>query len=138
MEYQDQEAANIGSDQEGEGMEADGIGMEAGTTHQSLSQPSSPVSITTISDISDVLCAHNHPAGYCHNHQHYPVFFPPLEGKHIACNLLQHAQEAHEVSIGHITGSSIGNDNSDKENDPNAATIPPQSQGQGVGSHGRR
>ena len=34
-------------------------------------------------------------------------------------------------------GYHISNDDSDKENDPNAAEIPPQSQGKGMGSHSR-
>ena len=115
-------------------MKADGIGMEAGAAHQSLPQSTSPVSITTVSDISNVLCAHNHPAEYCHNH---PVFIPPPTSEQIAHNILQHAQEAHKAGIGPIVGYSISNDNSDKENNPNAAAIPPQPQGQGMGLHGR-
>ena len=64
-------------------MKADGVGVEAGTNHQSLPQLSSPVSVTTKSDISHLLCAHNCPAEYCHDHEHNPVFVPPLEGKYI-------------------------------------------------------
>ena len=66
-------------------VEADGVGVEAGTTHQSSPQSQSLVSVMTVSDISDVLCAHNRPAEYCHDHQHYAIFVPPLEGKYIVC-----------------------------------------------------
>ena len=99
----------------------------------SLPQSSSPVSITTVSDISNMLCTHNCPTEYCHDHKHYPVFVLPPAGKQISRNILQHAQEAHKAGIGPIVGYSIGNDNSDKENNPNAAAVPPQSQGQGLG-----
>ena len=126
LEYQDTEAANTTSNQEGEGMEADGIGMEVGAAHQSLPQPTSLVSVMTVSDVSDVLCAHNCPAEYCHNHS---VFIPPPTSKQIAHNILQHAQEVHEAGIGPIVGYSISNDDSDKENDSNATAIPPQPQG---------
>ena len=113
-------------------MEADGTGVEVGTAHQGLPQLSSPVSVTTVSDIPNMLCAHNCPTEYCHNYNHYPVFVPPPEGEYIACNILQQAWEAHEVSVGPITGYTIDNDDSDKENNPNAAEVPPQLQGQGV------
>ena len=95
-------------------MKADGIGVEAGTAHQSLPQLSSLVSIMTIRDVSDMLCTHNCPTEYCHDHKHYPVFVPPPAGKQIAHNILQHAQEAHEAGIGPIVRYSIGNDNSNK------------------------
>ena len=68
LEYQDTGSTNAGGDQEGASMEANGVGVEAGTAHQSLPQLSSPVSVTTISDISDMLCAHNCPTEYCHEH----------------------------------------------------------------------
>ena len=137
MEYQDPGATDTASNQEGEGMKADGIGVEVGTARQSPPQSSSLVSITTVSNISDVLCAHNHPAEYCHDHEHYPIFVPPPAGKQIACNILQHTREAHEAGIRPIVGYSIGNDNSDKENDLNATAVPPQPQGQGLGLRGR-
>ena len=70
MEYQDPEAADTASNQEGEGMEADGIGVEAGTAHQSLPQLSSLVSIMTIRDVSDMLCTHNCLTEYSHDHKH--------------------------------------------------------------------
>ena len=133
LEYQDPGSADTGGDQEGMSMEADGVGVEVGTNHQGLPQSSSPVSVTTVSDISDVLCAHNCSAEYCHNHNHYPVFVPPLEGKYIIRNILQQAQGAHEVGVGPITGYTIVSNDSDKENNPDAAEIPPQPQGQGVG-----
>ena len=87
MEYQDPEAADTASNQEGEGMEADGIGVEAGTAHQSLPQLSSLVSIMTIRDVSDMLCTHNCLTEYCHDHKHYPVFVPPPAGKQISHNI---------------------------------------------------
>ena len=135
LEYQDTGAANTTSDQEGEGMEVDDTGVEAGATHQSPPQSTSPVSVMTISDISNMLCAHNCPAEYCHNH---PVFIPPPTSKQIARNILQHAQEAHEADIRPIVGYSIDNNDSDKENNLNAAAVPPQPQGQGLGLHKRR
>ena len=118
-------------------MEVDGVGVEAGTAPQGPPQSSSPVSVTTVSNISDVLCAHNCPTEYCHNHKHHVIFVPPPDSEHIAHSNLQHAQEAHEAGIGPLTGYHIGNNDSDKENDPNAAEIPPQSQGQGMGLHSR-
>ena len=66
------------SDQEGVSMEADGVGVEAGTAHLAPPQLSSPVSVTTVSDISNVLCTHNRPADYCHEHEHHVIFVPPL------------------------------------------------------------
>ena len=87
LEYQDPEAANTTSDQEGEGVEADGVGVEVGAAHQSLPQSISLVSIMTVSDISDVLCAHNCLTEYCHDHS---VFIPPPTSKQIALNILQH------------------------------------------------
>ena len=134
LEYQDTGAANTTSNQEGEGMEENGTRVEAGANHQSPPQLTSPVSVTTVSDISDMLCTHNCPAEYCHNH---PVFIPPLTSERIAHNILQHTQEAHKAGIGPIVGYSIGNNDSDKENDPNATVIPSQPQRQGVDSHGR-
>ena len=119
-------------------MEVDGIGVEAGVTHPSPPQSWSPVSVTTVSDISNLLCAHNHLTEYCHDQQHYPIFVPPLEGKYIACNILQQAWEAHKVGVGPITGYTIDNNDSDKENNPNAAEVPPQPQGQGMGLGNRR
>ena len=100
LEYQDPGSADAGGNQAGKSVEADGIGVEAGATHQSPPQVQSLVSITTISNISDVLCAHNCPTEYCHGHQHYPIFVPPLEGKYIAHNILQQAREAHKVGVG--------------------------------------
>ena len=134
MEYQDPGAADATSNQEGTSVDENGDGVKAGTAHQSLPQLASPVSVTAISDLSDVLCTHNYPTEYCHDHQHYPVFVPPPAGEHIARNILQHVQEAHKVGIGPIVGYRIGNDDSDKENNPNATAVPPQSQGQGLGS----
>ena len=134
MEYQDPGVIDTAGDQEGASMEEVGTGVEAGATHQSLPQLQSPVSITTVSDISDMLCTHNCPAEYCHDHQCYPVFIPPPESRCIACNILQHAQEAHEAGIGPIVGYTISGDDSNKENGPNAAAVPPQPQGQGMGS----
>ena len=137
LEYQNPGSTDAGGDQEGVSMEADGVGVEVGTAHQGLPQSSSPVSVTTVSNISNVLCAYNRPTEYCHGHKHHVVFVPPPEGECFACNLLQHMREAHEVGIGPLTGYSIGNDDSDKENNPNATEIPPQSQGQGMGSCSR-
>ena len=131
LEYQDDGATDTTSNQDGEGVETDGVGMEAGAAHQSLPQSTSLVSITTVSNVSDMLCAHNRPTEYCHDH---PVFIPPLTSEQIACNILQHAQEAHKAGISPILGYSINNKDSDKENNPNAAAIPPQPQGQGMGS----
>ena len=131
LEYQDPGSTDDGGNQEGTSIEADGIGVEAGATHQSLPQSRSPVSVTTVSNISDMLCTHNCPTEYCHDHQHYPVFVPPLEGKYIAHNILQQAQEAHRVGVRPITGYTIDNDNSDKENNPNATEVPPNLKGKG-------
>ena len=117
-------------------VEANGTGVEVGTNHQSLPQPSSPVSVTTESDISHLLCAHNCPAEYCHNHKHNPVFVPPPEGKYIIRNIIQHLHETQEHDFGPIVRYSLDNDDSNKENDPNAAGVLPQSQGQGMGSCG--
>ena len=137
LEYQDPGSTDDGGNQEGTSIEADGIGVEAGATHQSLPQSRSPVSVTTVSNISDMLCTHNCPTEYCHDHQHYPVFVPPLEGKYIAHNILQQAQEAHKVGVRPITGYTSDPDNSDKENNPNATEVPPQPQGQGMGQGNR-
>ena len=125
LEYQDTGSANARGNQEGTSMEANGVGMEAGANHQSLPQSSSPVSVTTISDISNLLCTHNGPAEYCHEHKHNPVFVPPPEGKYIIHNVLQHLQEAQESSLGPVVGYTFDNDNSDKENDPNATEVLP-------------
>ena len=138
LEYQDPGSADAGGNQAGKSVEADGIGVEAGATHQSPPQAQSLVSITTVSNISDVLCAHNCPTEYCHGHQHYPIFVPPLEGEYIAHNILQQAWEAHKVGVGPITGYTIDNNDSNKKNDPNAAEVPPQPQGQGMDSGNRR
>ena len=119
-------------------MEMNGVGVEMGTNHQGLPQLSSPVSVTTESDISHFLCAHRCPAEYCHDHKHNPVFVPPPEGKYIICNIVQHLHETQEHGFGPIVGYSLNNDNSDKENDLNATGVPPQSQGQGMGSRRRR
>ena len=137
LEYQDTGSANAGGDQEGMGMEAKGVGVEARTNHQSLPQLSSSVSVTTVSDISNLLCAHNHPAEYCHEHEHNPVFVPPPEGEYIICNIFQHLQEAQESGFGPVIGYTLDNDDSDKENDLNVAEVPPQPQGQEAGSRGR-
>ena len=137
MEYQDPGVIDTAGDQEGASMEEVGTGVEAGATHQSLPQLQSPVSITTVSNISDMLCTHNCPAEYCHDHQCYPVFIPPPESRCIACNILQHAQEAHEAGIGPIVGYTISGDDSNNKNGPNATAVPPQPQGQGMGSWGR-
>ena len=56
LEYQDTGSANTRGNQEGTSMEANGVRVEAGTDHQSLPQLSSPVSVTTVSDISNLLC----------------------------------------------------------------------------------
>ena len=88
VEYQDPEAVDATSNQERESMEEDGTGVEAGAAHQGLPQLQSLVSVTTISDISNMLCTHNRPTEYCHDHEHYPVFIPPLASKHIARNIL--------------------------------------------------
>ena len=119
-------------------MKANGTGVEVGTACLSPPQSSSLVSIMTGSEISNMLCTHNRPTEYCHNHEHYPIFVPPLAGERIACNILQHTQGAHEAGIGPIVGYSISNNNSDKDNSPNATAVPPQPQGQGMGSCGRR
>ena len=133
-EYQDTGSANARGGQEGTSMKANSIGVEVGANHQSLPQLSSPVSVTTVSDISNLLCTHNCPAKYCHEHEHNPVFVPPPEGEYIICNILQHLQETQERDFGPAIGYTIDNDEGDKENDPNAAEVPPQPQGQGVGS----
>ena len=57
LEYQDTGSINARGNQEGESVEAHGGGVEAGTNCQSLPQSSSLVSVTTISDISNLLCA---------------------------------------------------------------------------------
>ena len=135
LEYQDTGSANAGGDQEGTSVKANDAGVEVGANHQSLPQPSSLVSV--VSDISNLLCAHGNAAEYCHEHKHNPVFVPPLEGKYIIRNVLQHLQETQERGFGPIIGYTLDNDNSDKENDPNAKEVPPQPQGQGVGLRGR-
>ena len=88
-------------------MEAHGVGVEVGTAHQGLPQLSSLVSVTTVSSISDVLCTHDCSAEYCHDHKHYPIFVPPLEGEYIARNILQPVQEAHEAGVGPVDTTSI-------------------------------
>ena len=107
LEYQDTGSTNTGGNQERESVEAHGVGVEVGTAHQGLPQSSSLVSVTTVSSISDVLCAHNCPAEYCHDHKHYPIFVPPLEGEYIAGNILQPVQEAHEAGVGPVDTTSI-------------------------------
>ena len=80
MEYQDPGAADATSNQEGTSVDENGDGVKAGTAHQSLPQPTSLVSVMTVSDVSDVLCAHNCPAEYCHDHEHNSLC-PSFEGQ---------------------------------------------------------
>ena len=137
LEYQDTGSTNARGDQEGTSVEANGAGVEAGTDHQSPPQSASPVSVTTKSDISHLLCTHNRPAEYCHDHKHNPVFVPPPEGEFIIHNVIHHLQETQERGFGPAIRYTLDNDDSNKENNPNAAEVLPQPQGQGVGLHGR-
>ena len=63
------------------------------------------------------------PAEYCHSHEPNPVFVSPPEGKFIIRNVIHHLQETQERGFGPAIGYTLNNDDSDKENDPNAAEV---------------
>ena len=140
IEYQDEGAAGESR------MKEDGQGVEEGTDLAGQMPVHAPVHIPSTSNISDVLCAHNHnqTKDYCHNCNNddiTPVFILPPAFTRTILGVIHASQAASAAGAGPLTGYDLSTSaeedkDSNKENHQDAMTVLCHSQdAQGVDAH---